>query len=68
MVGCFVGIVAIVIGLALMPFLGTYITTYFTDQGFTFADKWELLEGVIGLLAFAFLILIAYSAIKSIRG
>lgn len=54
------------IGLALLPFLGVYITTYFADSGFTFAAQWSLLEGVIGLLAFAFLILIAYAAIKSV--
>lgn len=68
MIGCFVAVVAIVIGLALLPFIGTFITTFFADTGFTFTDEWSLLEGVIGLMAFSFLILIFYAAIKSVRG
>lgn len=86
MIGCFVAVLAIVIGLSLLSVVGIFLTNFFTSfsivkqggglddnttvltQPFVFGTQWTLLEGIIGLLGFAFLILIAYAAIKSFKG
>lgn len=83
MLGCFIAVIVIAVGLSLLAVVGIFLSNFFTSANithsgpgsnstivagpFTFAEKWGLLEGIVGLLGLAFLILIAYAAIKSFR-